>query len=122
MAIDRNNQKVSNLYNQLHPSMIQIFKKIADIANTYNVDLSICGEIATNPIAIPLLLGLGIATLSMNSISIPQAKWIIRHIYYSDCQALAIEVLQLSESKDIEKKLIHFFNSNQLHNTILINT
>ena len=97
MAVDRNNEKVSNLYNPLHPSMVHILKQIADISKTNHVDLSICGEIAANPIAIPLLLGIGIHTLSMNSISIPQAKWIIRHINHSDCKILASEVLQLSD-------------------------
>ena len=122
MAIDRNNQKVAHIYNQLHPAMIKLFNEITKITNQHMIQLSICGEIASNPIAIPLLIGLGIKTLSMNSISIPQTKWIIRNIDYSDCVSLTREVLTLSDPDALKVKLVNFFHHNKLNEVIRINT
>lgn len=80
MAADRSNEKVQYLYNELHPSILRLIQNITNISNEHKVRVDICGEIAGNEIALPILLSLGVDALSMNPVSIPKIKYIIRRI------------------------------------------
>jgi phosphotransferase system enzyme I (PtsI) len=71
-----------------------------------------CGEMAADPFAVPLLIGLGLETLSASASAIPQLKKVIRSIKYKDVQALADACLILRTEKEINKKIHEFFNKN----------
>ncbi len=120
LAIDRNNQKVAALYDQLHPAVIQALQHINQLVGDTYEDISICGEMASNPLAIPLLVGMGFTTLSMNAINILKAKWIIKHLSYTQCQKLAQHILTLTNKAEIHQHLSDFLIENELGGMIRV--
>jgi phosphotransferase system, enzyme I, PtsP len=75
LAVDRNNARVANLYDPLHPASVRALELIADGARRAGKPVSVCGEMASDPAAIILLLGMGIDSLSVNVSAIPRVKW-----------------------------------------------
>ncbi|WPJ96397.1 phosphoenolpyruvate--protein phosphotransferase [Coraliomargarita algicola] len=108
IAVDRLNDQVAHLYDPAHPAVLRTLKAIIDGANAANTPISICGEIAGDPIFAGLLLGMGATSLSLTSSLLPEVKYFIRHITKSDAEALVAEVMQLGESTDIVQKLEAF--------------
>ncbi|MDY6935573.1 MAG: phosphoenolpyruvate--protein phosphotransferase [Spirochaetota bacterium] len=106
LAVDRISEKISSLYNPLNLSVLRLLKYIVDIANQYSVPLSICGEMAGEPKYTMLLLGLGFRNLSMGSSFMYQIKRIIRSVTIDECEALANEILCLTKTDDIEKRIL----------------
>ena len=82
MASDRTNPKVAYLYQPLHPAVLQLIKTAVSAAQQANKPVALCGDMAADPQAVPVLLGLGIRELSMAPNLIPETKQIIRKI---DC-------------------------------------
>ena len=101
LAIDRGNREVAHLYNPLHPAIIRMIKHVADVAKDHGIKVFMCGEMAGDPIPIPVLLGLGMDELSMNPQSIPAVKQMIRSLSVKDSRQCAKEVLKKKTSKDI---------------------
>jgi len=93
LAVDRNNARVADLYHSYHPAVLQALKKIAEDARMEGVPVSICGELAGDPIAAPILLAMGYETLSMNSASLPKVKYVMRNITHSWSQELLARVM-----------------------------
>ncbi len=111
LAIDRGNKQVSYLYNPLHPALIHMLKHVADIAVKHNIKVSICGEMAGEPLNIPVIVGLGIEELSMNPQSIPIVKKIIRSINAADAKKLISVLLEETESKGVVEVIKNSFGS-----------
>ena len=88
LAIDRVNEYVSYLYEPLHPAVLRMIKKTIDDAHAHNIEVAICGEMAGEPLYVPILLGLDIDEMSMNAYSIPRVKKIIRGLRHSYCKNL----------------------------------
>jgi phosphotransferase system enzyme I (PtsI) len=80
MAIDRQNRQVSHLYQPLNPAVLKMIQMICDAAKKKNIELIMCGEMAGDPINIPVLVGMGLTNFSMNSVSIPVVKKMIRDL------------------------------------------
>ena len=78
MAIDRGNRQVAHLYNPLHPAVLRLLRQVTDAGRKNNIPVFMCGEMASEPIYIPILLGLGLQELSTNSNSIPLVKNALR--------------------------------------------
>lgn len=108
IAVDRLNDQVAHLYDPAHPAVLRTLKAIIDGGNAANTPVSICGEIAGDPIYAGLLLGMGADSLSLTSSLLPEVKYFIRHIKKSEAEALVAEVMQLSDSADIVQKLEAF--------------
>lgn len=108
IAVDRLNDEVAHLYDPAHPAVLRTLKSIIDLANAANTPISVCGEIAGDPIYAGILLGMGANSLSLTSSLLPEVKYFIRHIKKSDAQALVAEVMQLSDSADIVQRLEAF--------------
>ena len=102
LAIDRVNEQVSYLYNPLHPSVIRLIKTVVEAAHNNGIELVICGEMAGDPLYIPILLGLGIDQLSMNPLSILKVKKILRSMTYRESQELVKAINEFTIGKDIE--------------------
>src|SRR5262249_40879307 len=96
MAIDRQNKDVSYLYRPLHLSVLRMLVKVCEAGRAAKIPVSMCGEMAGEPSYALLLLGLGLAQLSMNAQSIPLVKRIIRAARLSDGQKLLREILELT--------------------------
>jgi len=103
LATDRNNPFVGKLFDSLHPAIIHELKRIVDIANNYKLPLSLCGEMASDPVAMLILIGLGMRRLSLSSSRLPLIKWIIRSISIEDAQRFAQQALSLDNADAIRQ-------------------
>ena len=105
LAVDRNNSRVANLYDTLHPAMLQVLLKIIEGGHAAGVQVSLCGEMASDPYAVVLLLAMGFDSLSMNSASLPRVKWIIRSFSMAKARKILADVLTLSHPSEIRLHL-----------------
>ncbi|MBU2864984.1 phosphoenolpyruvate--protein phosphotransferase [Reinekea forsetii] len=105
LAVDRNNSRVSHLYSHNHPAVIDAIFLIAKECKRLNIDLSVCGEMASDPKAVLLLMGMGIRTLSMSAFKLPIIKWLVRHADTQECRTILDHVRDLSTTKAIEAHL-----------------
>ncbi|NEY11473.1 phosphoenolpyruvate--protein phosphotransferase, partial [Yersinia pestis] len=93
LAVDRNNTRVASLYDSLHPAMLQVLRQILMQATESGLQVSLCGEMAGDPMGALLLVGLGYRNLSMNGRSVARIKYLLRNIELADAQVLAARVL-----------------------------
>lgn len=121
LAVDRGNEIVNDLYQEFHPAVIQMLDILMQRAKSGGCTVSMCGEMAADPLAIPLLVGLGLDSLSVSGASVPIIKNIIRSIKYSDAQILAQKCLALNSEESIRETLKQFFESHiKLDSEILL--
>ena len=95
LAIDRGNKQVAGLYQPLHPAVLRMILQVAEAARSAGIPVAVCGEMAGDPLYLPILLGLGVDELSMNHMSIPMVKKVIRLIEYKDAQEMARQALDM---------------------------
>jgi phosphoenolpyruvate-protein kinase (PTS system EI component) len=101
MAADRGNAAVSNLISPFQPGVLRAIKQVVDALHAEGKWVGMCGEMAGNPLAIPLLVGLGLDELSMSAPAIPRVKAIIRETSHKAAETLAAEVLQLETADTV---------------------
>ena len=87
LAVDRGNERVAHLYDSLHPAVLQLIQMTVRAAGDAGIPVSVCGEMATNPLAVPILVGLGIKELSGTPAAIPVVKEIIRALDSGEVEA-----------------------------------
>jgi phosphoenolpyruvate-protein phosphotransferase (PTS system enzyme I) len=102
LAIDRANENVAYLYQPLHPAILKMMKRVVDVAQRERIDVSLCGEMASEPLFIMILLGLGFTELSMNAVSIPRVKRIIRSVRFKDARTLLDKALEIKNEIEME--------------------
>ncbi len=110
LAIDRVNEHVSYLYNPLHPAIIRLVRTVVEAAHSNGIEVVMCGEMAGEPLYLPVLLGLGIDKLSMNPLCILKIKKILRSISYHESQELlkAIDLFKTAtEIENFVRKEMH---------------
>ena len=105
LAVDRNNPRVAELYHTYHPALLQALKAIVAGAEAENVPVSVCGEMAGDPVGAVLLMALGYRVLSMSSASLLKVKAMLRQISLSEAEALLGEVLTLQDSAAVRSYL-----------------
>jgi phosphotransferase system enzyme I (PtsI) len=108
MAVDRLNDRVAHLYEPAHPAVLRTLKMIIDEANRLGKPVSVCGEIAGDPIYASLLLGMGATSLSLTSSLLPEVKYFIRNVKIEDARALVEEVLQINDPVAVVRRLEDF--------------
>lgn len=101
LAVDRNNSRVAALYDSLHPAMLRVLLKVVEGGHAAGVEVSICGEMASDPQSVILLLAMGFDMLSMNSASLPRIKWIIRNFPMVNARKILAEVLEFEHPGEI---------------------
>jgi phosphotransferase system enzyme I (PtsP) len=101
LAVDRNNARVANIYDSLHPAILKMLLKIVESGHAAGVKVSICGEMAGDPLAALLLLAMGFDALSMNSASLLKIKWVIRNFSLSQSRQILADVLALENPDEI---------------------
>ena len=111
LAIDRVNDRIAHLYEPTHPAVIRTLKYIVDEAHKQQVPVSVCGEMAGDPVFAPLLLGLGIDGLSMSPAWLPSVKYLVRAMTMADARALAAEALTLGSPKEIYARCDAFYRA-----------
>ena len=110
LAVDRNNSRVANLYDHYHPALIKILAYIARTARKHKIPAGVCGEMATDPLAVILLLAMEFSSLSMNYNSLAKIKWVIRNLKLSNCKQALDAALQMHDPKSIKDHLKEVIN------------
>ncbi|MSU73080.1 MAG: phosphoenolpyruvate--protein phosphotransferase, partial [Opitutus sp.] len=111
LAIDRVNDRIAHLYEPTHPAVIRMLKFVVDEAHRHNIGVSVCGEMAGDPVFAPLLFGLGVDCLSMSPGWLPAVKYLVRAMSIADARALALEALTLVSPKEIYARCEAFYRA-----------
>jgi len=106
LAVDRGNPQVAYLFQPLHPSVLQCLHRVAEVAKKMNKPVRICGEISSNPFIAVLLLGMGFTQLSMNPMSIPQIRKVLREVPLEASKEIARQALTFITARDVHKYLV----------------
>ncbi len=105
LAVDRNNARVAALYDSLHPAVIRAMLQVVESARVHGKPVSVCGEMAGDPAAVLLLVGMGIQSLSMSVSSLPGVKWVIRNFSRDRAEEILGEVLVMEEVDSVRDYL-----------------
>lgn len=114
-AADRMSKSVSYLYQPLNPSLLRLIKMVIDGGSKNNVWTGMCGEMAGDILAIPILLGLGLHEFSMSAPSMLKAKKIISSLSYKECKILAKNVINLENESEVKKVVISFLKKQKIN-------
>jgi phosphoenolpyruvate-protein phosphotransferase len=106
LAADRNNPKVAHLYEPLHPAVLSAIAEVVNVARGAGKEVCICGEMASDPMATLLLLGMGLDQLSLSPVFIPVVRKLVRDSNYQRARHLAHAALQMVSVQDIKGYLI----------------
>ncbi|HUH02844.1 MAG TPA: phosphoenolpyruvate--protein phosphotransferase [Kofleriaceae bacterium] len=101
LAVDRVNEHVTYLYEPLHPAILRLIRMVVAAARAAGIPVSVCGEMAGDPTVVPVLIGLGLQRLSMNSVAVPGIKAAIRKTKLTDLQDLAERVMAMSTAAEV---------------------
>jgi phosphotransferase system enzyme I (PtsP) len=107
LAVDRNNARVADLYDSLHPAVLRALQQTVDGAKDEKTPVSVCGEMAGDPAAAILLLGMGVDSLSMSAANLPRVKWVIRTFTRRKARMLLKEALTFEYAHLVR----HFLNA-----------
>ncbi len=107
LAIDRNNERVAARYDALHPAVLRAIVEVVDASHLLGREVTVCGELAGDPMGAVLLLGMGIDVLSMSAGSLPRIKWVIQSFKQSDARQLLVAALECSRPTQIRAMLSH---------------
>ncbi|WP_027122398.1 phosphoenolpyruvate--protein phosphotransferase [[Mycoplasma] imitans] len=113
-AVDRMSKDVNYLYQPLNPALLRIVKMTIDGGLKHKVWTGMCGEMAGEPLAIPILLGMGLKEFSMSASSMLKAKELINNLKYSDCKELVNQVINLENQDQVIQKVKEFLTKNKL--------
>ncbi|MFG0771604.1 phosphoenolpyruvate--protein phosphotransferase [Vibrio plantisponsor] len=114
LAVDRNNSRVADVYESMHPSVVMALKQIQQICTTHNIPVCVCGELAGDPIGSMLLIGLGYTALSMNTSNVAKVKYLVRHAKMSQLVELADKALMQPYGKDIYNMMLGYIEEQGL--------
>jgi phosphotransferase system enzyme I (PtsI) len=101
LAVDRGNELVSTMYSSVDPAVLRLIRTVIQDAHKSGIDISICGEMASEPEHIMLLLGMGIRTLSLAPPMIPEIKQIVRSVTIEECNSIARKILTMNSERQI---------------------
>ncbi len=105
LAVDRNNPRVAELYDSLHPAVLRALKQLVEAARQHKRPVSVCGEMAGDPAAALLLLGMGISSLSMSASSLLGIKWLVRSFSRRRAKAALERALKMENAGEVRNHL-----------------
>ena len=111
IAVDRGNERIAYLYEPFHPGVLRLIKMVVDNAHAAGIPVSMCGEMAGDPMATVILLGLGLDMYSMSSFSIPEVKQIIRSISMIEAEELVGEIMEMKSYDEIDQYVHGWMNA-----------
>lgn len=103
LAVDRGNENVDKMFDPMHPAVLRAIKYVADSASKINIPINVCGEMASNPAQVIMLLGMGLTDLSMTPSAIPAIRRLVRSIKLEDAEKLASHALALETPADVHR-------------------
>jgi phosphotransferase system enzyme I (PtsP) len=105
LAVDRNNPRVEDYYDSFDPGVLRAIAKVVSRADFYGKSCGLCGEMAGDPLATILLIGLGFVELSMSASKLLRVKWIVRGVSVESCKTIAQKALLLDSSEEVRALL-----------------
>ena len=108
LAVDRASSSVASLYDPLHPAVLHLIGHATDAALRLRRPVSLCGEMAGNPLVVPLLMGMGLRSFSMSASAIPRVKQVVRQASLDECRRLARRVMEESDPAEVSRLLTEF--------------
>ena len=111
LAVDRGNQKVSRFFEPFHPAVVRCLKQLCDKAGQRNIPITVCGEIAGNPLDAMMLLSLGYTELSMNYSELARVRYTVRRVSIGALKDIGEQALKLCHSEDIRKIYLDYAQS-----------
>jgi phosphotransferase system enzyme I (PtsI) len=108
LAVDRTDDRVSDLYEPLHPAIVRTLRTVARAARRRGIPVSVCGEMAADPVVLTLLVGLGLTEFSMAPTAIPLAKQALRGLHAGDAARVAARVIRARTAAEVEQLLVDF--------------
>ncbi len=112
MACDRDNEKINHLFQPLHPAVLRSISMIINNAHENGIKVSVCGEMASELLSIPIFVGMGVDELSMSSKTILETKKMIRNINFAEAAKLVTEVLTYTNSFAISSRITEWLKDN----------
>jgi phosphotransferase system enzyme I (PtsI) len=112
LAVDRGNEKISQLFDHFHPAVLHLIKNVVDAGHDAHIWVGLCGELASDPLAIPILIGLGIDELSMSPISIPKVRMVLRALTIPQCVEISAEALKFRTALEVKRFLRRTIHKN----------
>jgi phosphotransferase system enzyme I (PtsI) len=106
LAVERGNVQLSHLYEPFHPAVLRMIKRAVDAAPDSHIWIGLCGEMAGDPLAAVLLVGLGLDELSTSAYRVPEIKTVIRSVTYSQARDIVDECLRMPTADDIKQLLL----------------
>ena len=105
LAVDRTDARVSRFYEPLHPAVLRVIRSIVRAAERRGIPVSLCGEMASDPVLLPLLLGLGLTEFSMIPAGLPVARQVVAKVRLSEVRRMAARALTFGTSAEVERYL-----------------
>lgn len=105
LAVDRGNESVADLYAGHDPAVLRLIRTSIEVAQTAGVEVSVCGEMSSNPMTALLLVGLGVRILSAPSVMLPQMKQALRQVSLEDCTQIAKRVFEFDTAREVDAYL-----------------
>jgi phosphotransferase system enzyme I (PtsI) len=117
LAVDRTDDRVSKLYEPLHPAIMRTLRMVVRAARHRQRPVSVCGEMAADPVLLTLLVGLGLTEFSMAPTAIPLAKQVLRGLSAANAARVAAAALRARTADEVEKRLIEFLAPTEVRRT-----
>jgi len=103
MAVDRGNENVAHLYKPTHMAIVRLIDHVVKVSHKFGMWTCVCGQMAADPLLVPLLVGLGVDELSVSPSQVPMVKDVIRNLYYSGAIVLAQKALISTSAENVER-------------------
>lgn len=106
LAVDRANEHVAELYRPLHPAVLRLIDRVITAAHRAGITVSMCGEMAADPLGVPLLVGLGLREFSVHPAALPVVRRLVRAVSFREVRRIAHRALALATAKEVEEYLL----------------
>ncbi len=106
LAVDRGNEQVAGLFRPFHPAVLRLVARVISVGERFAIPVSLCGEMAADPLAVPVLVGLGLQEFSMHPPAIPVVRSLVRALSMREARRIAQRALTLATAKEVEEYLL----------------
>jgi phosphotransferase system enzyme I (PtsI) len=110
LAVDRANSELAAIYRPFHPAVLRLIERVITSGRRAGIPVTLCGELAADPLAVPVLLGLGLQEFSMHPPALPVVRSLIRSISWAEARRIARKALSMATAKEVEEYLLESFS------------
>jgi phosphotransferase system enzyme I (PtsI) len=110
LAVDRANSELASIYRPFHPAVLRLIERVITSGRRAGIPVTLCGELAADPLAVPVLLGLGLQEFSMHPPALPVVRSLIRSISWAEARRIARKALSMATAKEVEEYLLESFS------------